>query len=48
MKDLLKEVDNKLADFVMEQTPIIDISAGAKHSMVLAGNGNLYTFGFGG
>jgi alpha-tubulin suppressor-like RCC1 family protein len=25
----------------------MDISAGSKHSMVLSGNGCLYTFGFG-
>ena len=48
MKDLLKEVDNKLSEFVIEATPIIDISAGGKHSIVLAGNWSLFTFGFGG
>ena len=30
-----------------EPAQIIDISAGGKHSMVLSGSGNLYTFGFG-
>lgn len=41
-------MDNKLSEFVIEATPIIDISAGGKHSMVLTGSGSLYTFGFGG
>ena len=48
MKDLLREADNKLSNYATEAAQIIDISAGGKHSMVLAGNGNLYTFGFGG
>ena len=48
MRDLLRESDNKLSNYATEPAQIIDISAGGKHSMVLAGNGNLYTFGFGG
>lgn len=47
MKDLLRESDNKLSSFASEPAQIIDISAGGKHSLVLSGNGNLYTFGFG-
>ena len=47
MKELLKEHDNKLSNFVQDSAPIIDICAGGKHSIVLTGNGGLYTFGFG-
>jgi regulator of chromosome condensation len=47
MKELLQEHDNKLSNFAQEAAPIIDICAGGKHSMVLTGNGGLYTFGFG-
>ena len=31
----------------MESSPITDISAGGKHSMVLTGDGSIFTFGFG-
>ena len=48
MKELLREVDNRLQEFATENAPVIDIAAGGKHSLVLTGNGTLYTFGFGG
>lgn len=44
---MINEVDNKLQEFAIDVTPITDISAGAKHSMVLSGDGSVYTFGFG-
>ena len=48
MKELMREADNKLSNFQnVDMAQIMDISAGGKHSMVLSGNGCLYTFGFG-
>lgn len=47
MKELLKEKDNKLKNFVEEAASIIDVAAGGKHSIVLTGQGSVYTFGFG-
>ncbi len=45
MKELLQE--HFLSNYAQDAAPIIDICAGGKHSMVLTGNGGLYTFGFG-
>jgi alpha-tubulin suppressor-like RCC1 family protein len=47
MKELLREPDNKLSNYVAEPAEIIDLCAGGKHSMVLTGGGNVYAFGFG-
>ena len=48
MKELLHEHDNRLSEFAYEKSPIVDICAGGKHSLILTGSGSLYTFGFGG
>lgn len=47
MKELLREPDNKLSNYVAEPAEIIDVCAGGKHSLVLTGGGNVYSFGFG-
>jgi alpha-tubulin suppressor-like RCC1 family protein len=48
MKELLREHDNRLSQYTYETSPIIDVIAGGKHSLILTGSGSLYSFGFGG
>ena len=39
MKELLREPDNNLSSYASEAAEIIDVCAGGKHSLVLAGSG---------
>ena len=43
----MSELDPKSQQINLDVQSITDISAGGKHSMVLSGDGKVYTFGFG-
>lgn len=43
----MSELDGKSQDINLNVQSITDVSAGGKHSMVLSGDGKVYTFGFG-